>query len=246
MSFNIQSLCDKGVVRPNNEDAIAYGIKQEQSLLWMIVADGMGGHNAGEVASQILVDYVEQQMQMLTQSSQNDYQTWMKQILLQANQHIFKVAEENAEYQGMGTTGVWLIVANNQLNVAWVGDSRAYLLREQRLTALTQDHTMIQHLLNRGVISKAEAKRSNTKHILSRAIGIKQEVVVDFYSQSIKRGDVLMLSTDGLHGHVAKEVIAGYLAQSVIGREVCQDMVKMAIEYGSRDNLTVGIVTVNE
>jgi PPM family protein phosphatase len=258
MKYRVEIACEKGVVRRNNEDAVRYGANRKLGILWMLVADGMGGHNAGEVASQMLAAHVEKSVEHLTWLPKQGWSEWVKQELFNANCTIYKASNENIDYQGMGTTGVLLLLVGNQCYIGWVGDSRAYLLRKERLIQQTLDHSMIQFLLDKGAITSAEAAVSNTKHLLSRAIGIKEKVEVDVKSLEISPGDILMLSTDGVHDYLSNEVIQAYMLKyAVITNElnnsdiqrkdnsgVCEDMVNQAIAQSSKDNLTIGLIKV--
>lgn len=246
MKYQVQVVCDQGAYRANNEDAIRYGVLHEIGILWMVIADGMGGHKAGEVASEMLVSHLEGSFNGLKNVPAQGWALWSKQQILKVNQSIFDAAQTNFNYQGMGTTGVLIVVDNQQMHTSWVGDSRAYLLREKNLVQITKDHTMIQYLLDKGSITLKDAERSNTRHLLSRAIGVKAEVDVDYRSESIRPGDAIMLSTDGLHDRLSREVITGYLAMFSAGEQVGADMVNQAIAQGSKDNLTVGIVKVSD
>lgn len=244
MIYRVQTSCEQGEVRPNNEDAIRFGSVAELGCLWVAIADGMGGHKAGEVASAMLVEYAESQLSDLLEEPHEGWLAFLSCVLEEANLNIFNAAEENEDYAGMGTTGVIMVCIHNCAYIAWVGDSRAYLFRQGSLQQLTQDHTMIQYLLDKGSISEEEAARSNTKHLLSRAIGAKDEIEVDAVSSTLENKDVLLLSTDGVHDHIADAVIAGYLAQSENGNKVTDLMVKQAIDGGSRDNLTLAVINL--
>ena len=254
MTFNAQTLSEKGPVRANNEDAIRFGLFSEQSAIWMVVADGMGGHKAGEVASNMLIEYVESCMVEENTKTDTDWEKKLPEILAEANQVIFEAAAANTEYEGMGTTGVIAVYKEGILHVAWVGDSRAYLLRKEKLSQLTQDHTMIQYLLDKGSISEKEAANSNTKHLLSKAIGVKKKVAADYRCKNIEHGDLVMLTSDGIHDFLPTPVLAGFLTRlrsansDGIGRDfkVVDSMAKEAIEQGSRDNLTIGIFSITE
>ncbi|TQV88863.1 Stp1/IreP family PP2C-type Ser/Thr phosphatase [Aliikangiella coralliicola] len=246
MIYKVETACEQGNVRPNNEDAIRYGIDSSLGVLWMIVADGMGGHKAGEIASEKLVEKVEAEFDTIRAVPSLGWKDWIVATLTRANSSIYQAAQTNPDYHGMGTTGVLLVCDSERAYLAWVGDSRAYHFRGNTLSQLTQDHSMIQYLLKKGSISSEEAARSNSKHLLSRAIGVKQEVEVDFVTQELQSTDVLLLSTDGVHDHLAEAVIAGYLTKSATGKAVCDEMTRQAMVQGSRDNLTLGIVNFSD
>ena len=247
MKFFVQSACEQGAVRTNNEDAICYGESAELGVFWMLVADGMGGHQAGEVASNILVDYVKEQFEQLKKIPDQPWTDWMRLQISQANAAIFEHAQSATQYQGMGTTGVFIVIHANQANIAWVGDSRAYLLREHVLSLQTQDHTMIQYLLNKGAITADEAEKSNTKNLLSRAVGIKETVEVDVLTIPVEYGDTFLLSTDGLHDYLKENELADYMASFSVentetNKAISFNMIEQAIAQSSKDNVTLGMI----
>jgi len=244
MKFHVETACDQGVVRSNNEDTICYGNDEKLGVFWMLIADGVGGHKAGEVASDFLADHVEQVFEQLTQAPEQGWLLWVEQQLMQANNGIYKLAQSQASYQGMSTTGVFIVIDNKQCHLAWVGDSRAYSLSNNLLKQETIDHTMIQYLVDKGAITAEEAKKSNTKNLLSKAIGAKDNVEVDSLSLSVNAGDTLMLSTDGLHDYLSDEQLARYMENSNINHSVCSDMISQSIAQSSRDNITVGIIKI--
>jgi len=235
-----------GNFRPNNEDAIACCESDEKGFFWMVIADGMGGHKAGEVASEMFVKWVKSQLQNIERENVSNWNDWLVNTVVSANLHIFNAAEEDPELNGMGTTGVILVCWQSQYYIAWVGDSRAYLLRDNQVQQVTQDHTAIQYLLDKGAISAREAKRSNTKHILARAIGIKPKVKVDVVSGSLVEGDVFLLSTDGVHDFLANKEIQAYLNQFIQGKSVTSELIDLALVNGSTDNLTFGAVKIDD
>jgi protein phosphatase len=258
MKYQVEITTDQGAVRPNNEDAIRYGANKKLGILWMLIADGMGGHKAGEVASEMLVSHIQNKVKKLSIEPQQGWNDWVKTQLMDANLEIYNAAQDNIDYEGMGTTGVLAIISNSQCYIGWIGDSRAYLLRDQTLTQQTTDHSMIQYLLDKGAITSDDAAKSNTKHLLSRAIGVKEKVVVDVKSLEIYPGDILMLSTDGVHDYLSQEVIEAYLKKYAASSNeivngsfqerndsgVCNDMVNQAIAQSSKDNLTIGLIKI--
>ena len=139
----------------------------------------------------------------------------------------------------MGTTGVLLIYHRGKITVGWVGDSRAYLSRGEQLQPLTRDHSAIHYLLDKGSITQAEADQADSKHILARAVGSKKTVEVDCLSQSVQSGDVLMLSTDGLHDYLPDAILSRYISQFVAGKKVTETLVNLSIAQGSQDNISL-------
>jgi protein phosphatase len=244
MNYHIKSLCHQGTIRENNEDAICYGIKQELGIAWMLVADGMGGHNAGEIASEMLVDHVKQAWDKVSVNSKANWPAWISEQLNTANANILKQAKQTSGQDGMGTTGVLIVIENENCHIGWVGDSRAYSLKNQHLVQETVDHTMIQELVNKGAISAETARNSNTKNLLSQAIGVRANISVDTVTIAVNSGDTLMLSTDGLHDYISEQEISHYLSVYASGKNVCHDMIYRAMAKKSRDNLTVGLINL--
>jgi serine/threonine protein phosphatase PrpC len=244
MNYHIKSLCHQGAIRDNNEDAISYGTNKESGVTWMLVADGMGGHNAGEVASAMLVDHIKGEWDKISVSEQPHWETWIKNQLNAANIAILNQARCTVAQQGMGTTGVLMIVDSNKCHFGWIGDSRAYTLKDNVLAQETVDHTMIQELVNKGAISPETAKNANTKNLLSQAIGVREKISVDTATIAIKSGDTIMLSTDGLHDYLTEAEICHYLSEFTTEKDVCNDMINQAIAKNSRDNLTVGLINL--
>jgi len=257
MNYLISTLCEQGNFRSNNEDAICYGFNEKLSITWMVIADGMGGHLAGEVASGLLIDYIEQKIMQLETSPESGWCDWITKQVVAANDVIFNHAQTQLQCKGMGTTGVLAIFDKQQCSIGWVGDSRAYLLRDGQLNAKTEDHTMIQYLLNKGAITANEAEKSNTKNLLSRAIGSKKDLLVDTVSYDVINGDTMMLSTDGLHDYLTKAEISEHMTEFASvkndnvchdynGESVCNKMIEQAIVQLSKDNLTLGLITITE
>jgi len=242
MNYHIKSLCHQGSIRDNNEDAISYGIHKELGVVWMLIADGMGGHNAGEVASAMLVDHIKCQWNKVSITKQASWLTWISDQLNAANLNIYKQAKNTLGQQGMGTTGVLMVIENNKCHIGWVGDSRAYTLKSEVLAQETVDHTMIQELVNKGAITAETAKKANTKNLLSQAIGVREKISVDTRTIEINQGDTIMLSTDGLHDYLNDLEMTRYLSDFSPEKDVCHDMIYRAMAQNSRDNLTLGLV----
>jgi serine/threonine protein phosphatase PrpC len=246
MNYHIKSLCHQGAIRDNNEDAISYGIHKELDVVWMLIADGMGGHNAGEVASAMLVDHIKYAWDKVSITNQANWLTWITEQLNAANLSIVKQAKNTVGQQGMGTTGVLMVIENNKCHLGWVGDSRAYILKDKSLVQETVDHTMIQELVNKGAISAETARNANTKNLLSQAIGVREKIVVDTKTIAISSDNTIMLSTDGLHDYLTEQEICHYLSEFSIKKDVCDDMINQAIAQNSRDNLTVGLINLSD
>ncbi len=241
MKTQIYSISDKGAFRPNNEDNFRYGECFSGDLVWVAIADGMGGHLAGEVASQMLVDEIEKSMSAIEHPQDVDWLCWLEIEINRANNKILINSQRNSQQKGMGTTGVVAVIYANQCYLGWVGDSRCYLYKanSNQLSQLTVDHTMVQALLDKGAITQKEADTSNNKNMLSRAIGIRKGVEVDVKSLPIHNSESLLLSTDGLHDSLSPKELTKFMQSLSDGDDVCQNMVAQAIENGSKDNITL-------
>ncbi|WP_444995824.1 Stp1/IreP family PP2C-type Ser/Thr phosphatase [Aliikangiella sp. IMCC44359] len=246
MNFKCEKISVTGNFRSNNEDAIACCENENKKIFWMVIADGMGGHKAGEVASEMFVEEVKEQFGRVEEQEEINWNEWLLNTIETANLHIFDTAEKNPELQGMGTTGVVLICQATRYYVAWVGDSRAYLWRSNQIKQMTQDHTAIQYLLDKGAISKKEAERSNTKHILAKAIGIKASVEVDIVTGKLQAEDVWLLSTDGIHDFLTSKEIEAYIKKFTKQNNLAKELVDLALANGSTDNLTFGAVKIDD
>ena len=224
---------DKGPVRPVNEDSAAVF----EPCVY-VVADGMGGQAAGEVASQLLVKVVRQELEGKAAVSE----TQLKQAVLAANAEILHTARSFAGYQGMGTTVTMLHVNEQAALASWahVGDSRLYLCRDGVLSQMTQDHTYVESLVAKGELTEAEARVHPKKNMLLRAVGVDEHLLIDTGSFAIRSGDVLLLATDGLMKSVSDAEIATVLTGN--GKDTARILVDMALAAGARDNVTVVVV----
>ena len=237
---------DPGCVRANNEDNL--GIDQELGLL--IVADGMGGHNSGEVASDLAVstirDYARRMIGgekiLVPESSDPSLPVRCRQLeyfIKSANTVIYEKGRAFPKDAGMGTTVVAVLADDKSLSVAHVGDSRLYLFRRGSLSQLTEDHSLVGDQLRRGLITPEAAAHSTLQNILTRAVGAEPEVKVDVAEHPVLPGDVVLLATDGLDKMVRDEEIARVLAGGPSPADAVDTLVGMARQAGGLDNITV-------
>ena len=230
--------CDKGVSRANNEDA-CFVIPSDDVY---IVADGVGGNSSGEVASRTAVSELavlvnDTDMKKLKTAEQ--IFGFFSEAIDNANEKIYTMGREKRAYRGMATTVVAAYLKKGEAYIANVGDSRAYLLRNGLLKRITKDHTYVNELVDKGVITEEEAETHSQRNVITRALGAEVNVVPDFYQFKVFRGDILMLCSDGLYGEVPEEEMQGMLEADRSMTEICQDMVERANELGGRDNITV-------
>lgn len=232
---------DRGRVRPHNEDYA--GIFSENQVLLAVVADGMGGHLAGEVASQMAVERLEElwKEEKVAQSPEK-IETWLKENINKVNQEIYAQSIKNVGYQGMGTTIVAAVCTPRFVTVAHVGDSRCYLLNENGFNLLTDDHSLVNELVKSGQISKEDAENHPRKNVLLRSLGTETKVEVDIKTIGLEEDDILLLCSDGLTNKVSEEEIKDLLKSERSLDEKCEELIRLANENGGDDNITVAIV----
>ncbi len=225
-----------GKVRTTNEDALVV----ERSRGLYAVFDGMGGANAGDVASSLARDAI-------TEFIAHHAGVDPKQLLEQALQHgcraVYSAAQASREHHGMGTTAVTCMIENGKRAVvAHVGDSRAYLLRNGRLQLLTRDHTIVEELVDKGLLSADEAERHPYKNVLSRNLGARPETRVDVVEIELRLGDRLLLCSDGLYGYASAEAIQYLLGSGDAPEHVARDLIELALRGGGGDNVTAIVI----
>lgn len=244
-SFDIEGKTDVGCVRERNEDCL--GI--DPSLGLLVVADGMGGHSSGEVASRLAVDTIlEYSKKMLggekiivPEGGNPALPVRLRQleyIVQVANTMIFEKARAFPKNHGMGTTVVAVLADARSLVVAHVGDSRLYLLRGGQLQQLTEDHSLVMDQVRQGVITKEQAEKSNLQNILTRALGTEEKIQVDLGEHPVLPGDVYLLCSDGLTKMVTEAEIAQVLGEASSSAAAVEKLVSMAREAGGQDNIT--------
>ena len=241
----VHSATDVGLRRTNNEDnyiALTGKESPEGTDAVMVVADGMGGHTAGEVASTMAVRNIVRHL--TSQPSEktlpiDGYPELLRQILNHVNAEVFKAGQEN-ERRGMGTTCTVAIVIGTQVHLAHVGDSRAYLLREGRLVQLTSDHSWVAEQVEAGSLSPEQARSHPNKNVLTRAMGVKPDVGVEAKTLDVRKGDHLLLCSDGLHSLVEDGEILEMLESNRL-KQAAVLLIDRAKKAGGDDNITLVI-----
>jgi protein phosphatase len=224
---------DIGRVRSRNEDSVAV----DAGVGLLVVADGMGGHNAGDVASRMAIEGVIGAMQ----GSVGEDDQRLVAAVRQANEAIYAAAGEDYERSGMGTTVVAVWLRPTRLVVAHVGDSRLYRLRDGIIEALTRDHSQVQDLVDRGILTPAQARASTRRNFLSRALGTDPDVVIDSAAHTPAAGDVYLLCSDGLTNMVEDEEIVALVRDAASLGAAAESLVAQANERGGRDNISVAL-----
>ncbi len=247
LELNVAGQTDVGRARPHNEDYVDYHIPRTPRQLTrkgsiFLVADGMGGHRAGEVASQGAVRAV---IERYYEESGRDVPTNLVRAFRGANEQIHRQAQADPSKSGMGTTLVAAVVLGRKLYVANVGDSRAYLLNRQGLTQVTEDHSWVEEQVRAGLLTEEQARRHPHRNLVTRALGSKPSVEVDIFEGEISTGDRLLLCSDGLTNWVSDAEISAIL-QRHAPEEAARLLVAEANERGGNDNITVLIVSAQE
>ncbi len=244
--IKINEITHTGKVRDHNEDAIG----SDSDIGLLVLADGMGGYNAGEVASGIAVQTItELASEGANREERNDKDPTtglMRQTIVlrdaisRANKIIYQTAQSQTHCEGMGTTLVAAMFYDNKISIAHVGDSRAYRLREGKFEQITLDHSLLQELVDRGFYSEEEAQRSTNRNYVTRALGVEPTVEVEVNEYDVLPGDVYLLCSDGLSDMVEDEDI--HLTISTFNASldvVGQQLVQLANDHGGRDNISI-------
>jgi PPM family protein phosphatase len=250
-ALEIATCTDPGMVRSHNEDSIA----ADPGNGLVVLADGMGGYNAGEVASGMATTVIITEMRQLLAgvrphdveqgSSEEVAARLVREQVLKANTSIYQAAQSQPQYAGMGTTLVVGLFYDNRVLVAHLGDSRLYLLREGKFKQITRDHSLLQEQIDSGIITAEQAKKAAHKNLVTKALGIDPTVEPEIHEYATKPGDVYLLCSDGLCDMVEDEDI-GMTLQALGGnlKLAAQQLVQMANDNGGRDNVSVILVRV--
>ncbi len=228
-----------GSRRSTNQDTYRYNVISE-NLAWSVVCDGMGGVNGGDVASNTAADTIADIIQKgLSDSlSEEEIRELMVHAVNEGNSAVFSKAVDNLEFKGMGTTVVLSIVRGNRLFLVHVGDSRGYFYTDGEVRQITEDHSYVQDLVNRGEITKEEARNHPHKNIITRSLGVHSMVETDFSVFDIEPGQVLVVCSDGLSDYLTEELLAEFLSNNK-QEDIINALIEYALLCGGNDNITV-------
>lgn len=247
--IEVANISDTGLKRPHNEDSAV----TDTALGLAVVADGMGGYKAGEVASAIAAQLILNEVRAgiangdantkVESSGMSRATLVIRDAVAKANAEVFRTAQEVPQCQGMGTTVVVVFYHGDKVSIAHVGDSRVYRLRGNEFKQITRDHSLIQELIDRGFFTPEEAAENTPKNLVTRALGIEQSVEVDVQEQDLQAGEIYLLCSDGLNDMVDDEEI--HLTLSKYSANLVQaatELVRLANEKGGKDNVSVVLV----
>lgn len=236
--MKIFSQTDVGKVRSSNQDAFFAG-ELENGAAFGIVCDGMGGANAGNIASETAVKVISDYILRSYRIGMNEFdiEKMLKNAMDNANLEIYELSSSKEEYTGMGTTAVVALIQNGKAIIANVGDSRIYLIDED-ISQLTRDHSVVQSLIESGKISPEDAKVHPRKNVITRALGTENSIIADTSAVDLNEGSVLLLCTDGLSSYVDKpDILKTFKEKSP--EKVPKELIKLANSAGGGDNITV-------
>lgn len=235
----ISAKSDIGKSRHENQDSYAVG--QIQDGIYAVVCDGMGGVSGGQIASSLAVKAFSESLESIYKPEAKSMRNLFEIICDKSNSAVYNYAKENPELLGMGTTLVACVALTDKIIILHAGDSRAYLFRDSKLTALTKDHSMVQQLVDQGYISEEQAEHHMYKNLITRALGTDETVKVDFSEFDIQPYDTFLLCTDGLTNYVSKNEIIDILSTQEPNFAV-DSLIETANSAGGGDNITAVII----
>jgi serine/threonine protein phosphatase PrpC len=242
MLFEFFSATDTGRARSNNEDAVAV----DATFGLVVLADGMGGYNAGEVASDMVTSFIKSDLGNWLRdagtASDTDVRQAIETSVEHANRAVYEAARANAAYAGMGTTLVVGVLRGSRLLLGHVGDSRAYRWRDGRLLQITRDHSLLQEQIDAGIITPEQAQSASNKNLVTRAVGVDPMVQLETHEHQIMPGDVLLLCSDGLSDMIDDAVIARVLERHAALDAAGAALIEEANGAGGKDNIAVILV----
>lgn len=232
---------DTGKIRTVNEDCGGF-FWNDNSLL-AVVADGMGGHQAGDIASEMAVKFLEEEWKKVDKElTPSEAEKWLSDTIVAANQKLYEFSKSKSEYAGMGTTIVAVICTESNVTLAHIGDSRIYMLNEKGFSLLTEDHSLVNELVKNGQITKEEAEHHPRKHILLRALGTEAHVMIDVRSLNWEENDVVLLCTDGLTNKVDERELEQIIRTPQTLEKQADELISMANAAGGEDNITLILI----
>lgn len=241
--MQIVSKTDIGLVRNSNQDSFAAG-ELTPDTCWAVVCDGMGGANGGNVASanavKIISDYISSSYQPAMGS--NSIKTILQSAFCGANIRLNEMAKNIESLKGMGTTAVVCVVSKSVAHIAHAGDSRAYLIRDGVLTQITKDHSVVQSMVDRGEITREEAKVHPQRNVITRALGVEEQIEFEYNEVDILPNDKILMCTDGLYNFIDEDVLTKTIIAEPLD-ELPQKLISLANNGGGQDNITLVVLS---
>ena len=243
MIYTIFSKTDPGRARENNEDSVAF----DASAYLGVLADGMGGYKAGEVASGMATAFIKSEMarwlsEAGKQASTREIRRALEICVDNANRSVFNAASSNAQYSGMGTTLVVAVFHSEKLLLGHIGDSRCYRLRKGEMTQITKDHSLLQEQIDAGLLTPEQAATASHKNLVTRALGVEDAVLLELNEHDVEPGDLYLLCSDGLSDMANDSEIAAILDTQTPMAQKADSLISIANEHGGRDNISVLLI----
>ena len=236
-------LTDKGLVREHNEDSVII-IKNQGDSYLMAVADGMGGHKAGEIASSIAINHLSSEYSLIdSMGSKEDAIAWFRNIVCEINDLIFKYTNENPESKGMGTTLVMCLLTDSYLLFGNIGDSSGFVKKDGKLFKVTKDHTLVNLLISSGELNEEDAKFHPKKNVLMKALGAVNPAEIDIFDVE-KNIDGILLSSDGLTNMLSIEQIENVLKLDISLEDKAKKLITKSNNRGGTDNISVALLEI--
>ncbi|PEJ60265.1 protein phosphatase [Bacillus sp. AFS002410] len=233
---------DTGKVRGHNEDSVGI-FSNDAGIVLAVVADGMGGHLAGEVASMMAINFLEAEWKNTSKfDTPIEAEAWLKNIVGQLNTNLLVHSEQNEECNGMGTTLEAIICTPLFFTLAHVGDSRSYLLNDEGFKQITEDHTFVAELVKFGQISREDAEIHPRKNVITRALGTEETVDVDIKTLTWEEDDLILLCSDGLSNKITNEQLNEKLNENLPIEIIGNQLISQANDLGGEDNITLAII----
>jgi serine/threonine protein phosphatase PrpC len=247
MIYNFCAKTDTGRARDNNEDSAVF----DEATNIAVLADGMGGYNAGEIASGMATAFIKSELsRWLSEAGDGAKSKEVRRALEicvdNANLSIYNSANSNAHYSGMGTTLVVTIFRDDKLMVGHIGDSRCYRARKGDFEQVTKDHSLLQEQIDAGLITKEQSANSSIKNLVTRALGVEEAVLLEINEYGVEMGDIYLLCSDGLSDMVDDVSIARIVLSGAALAQKADSLIDLANQHGGRDNISVVLVEVGE
>jgi len=245
--WQVAGITDVGMKRDHNEDSwgmAEYKANRKKACGLYVVADGMGGHAGGEVASQITVDTVKTEFDSHPPTTENNFETWLRETAEMANQAVIAKQATQTQREKMGSTLVMALICDGKTYIANVGDSRAYLLNSE-IRRITNDHSLVERLVELGQITPEEARHHPQRNVIYSTMGDPEKMHVDVFTEPLKPGDRLLLCSDGLSTMIEDNDILSISKSYTDPAKACQSMIEIANANGGKDNITAVIIQMN-
>lgn len=245
MHYTFCAQTDPGRVRDNNEDAVAF----DEATRLAVLADGMGGYNAGEIASGMATAFIKSELaRWLAEAGSQAHAGQVRRAIEicvdNANRSVFNASHAHPQYSGMGTTLVVGVFQGATLMLGHIGDSRCYRWRGHELVQITRDHSLLQEQIDAGLLTPAQAATSPNRNLVTRALGVEEAVMLELNEHQVEAGDLYLMCSDGLSDMMEDSVIAEILQKGASLAQMADELVAVANENGGRDNITVLLAQV--